>query len=66
MSLRYSTAAAPAHIAIGHELFSKANLSKVSSRRIAAQAWLWRLGAIDQYFADQGDLFALVREHGMH
>ena len=54
-----------AFIVAGRELFSEGDPSKISLRQIAAQAG-YAPGAIYQYFADQRDLFASVREHDMH
>jgi len=54
-----------AFIAAGRDLFSEGDPSKVSLRQIAAKAG-YAPGAIYQYFTDQRDLFASVREHDMH
>lgn len=51
-------------IEVGRELFSSNDPGNVSLRQIAAKAG-YAPGAIYQYFANQQELFAYIREHDM-
>jgi AcrR family transcriptional regulator len=53
-----------AFIKAGRDLFSSNDPSKISLRQIAAAAG-YAPGAIYQYFANQQELFAYIREHDM-
>jgi AcrR family transcriptional regulator len=53
-----------AFIAAGRELFGRQDPATVSLRQIAAAAG-YAPAAIYQYFADQRELFACIREHDM-
>ena len=53
-----------AFIQAGRDLFSESDPTKVSLRQIAAAAG-YTPAAIYQYFADQRELFAYIREHDM-
>lgn len=54
-----------AFIAAGRRLFAQEDPSRISVRRIAAEAG-YAPGAVYQYFAHQQDLFFQIRAHDMH